>query len=173
MKSKKSKNRCWDGYKPVPGKKPYSKGSCKKANETTAIEYKGKKIILEQISSETGSEVKLYIDDLLEGVFANKASALIHTSKKLTAQPSHLRKTGREYDADKSLDIRCLECDSNSKRPSDDDLSPKAMKTREAELAGIAGLYDKSEKHYSRIRVLDDLIKRDRRHLISNPPKRP
>ena len=20
--------RCWTGYKPVPGKKPYSKGSC-------------------------------------------------------------------------------------------------------------------------------------------------
>lgn len=24
------KGRCWKGYKPVPGKKPYSKGSCKK-----------------------------------------------------------------------------------------------------------------------------------------------
>lgn len=24
------KDRCWDGYEPVPGKKPYSKGSCKK-----------------------------------------------------------------------------------------------------------------------------------------------
>jgi hypothetical protein len=23
-------NRCWEGYKPVPGKKPYSKGSCEK-----------------------------------------------------------------------------------------------------------------------------------------------
>ena len=22
--------RCWEGYKPVPGKKPYSKGSCEK-----------------------------------------------------------------------------------------------------------------------------------------------
>lgn len=25
-----SKNRCWKGYEPVPGKKPYEKGSCKK-----------------------------------------------------------------------------------------------------------------------------------------------
>jgi len=25
--------RCWKGYKPVPGKKPYSKGSCKSVNE--------------------------------------------------------------------------------------------------------------------------------------------
>ena len=24
------KTRCWKGYEPVPGKKPYSKGSCKK-----------------------------------------------------------------------------------------------------------------------------------------------
>jgi len=24
------KNRCWKGYEPVPGKKPYSKGSCRK-----------------------------------------------------------------------------------------------------------------------------------------------
>jgi len=27
---KKSKNRCWDGYEPVPGKKPYSEDSCRK-----------------------------------------------------------------------------------------------------------------------------------------------
>lgn len=25
-----SKSRCWKGYKPVPGKKAYSKGSCEK-----------------------------------------------------------------------------------------------------------------------------------------------
>jgi len=24
------KTRCWVGYEPVPGKKPYSKGSCRK-----------------------------------------------------------------------------------------------------------------------------------------------
>jgi len=28
-KNKKKKGRCWDGYEPVPGKKPYSKGSCR------------------------------------------------------------------------------------------------------------------------------------------------
>lgn len=26
---KKKKGRCWKGYEPVPGKEPYSKGSCK------------------------------------------------------------------------------------------------------------------------------------------------
>lgn len=28
--AKKNKNRCWDGYEPVPGKEPYSEGSCRK-----------------------------------------------------------------------------------------------------------------------------------------------
>ena len=28
-KNKKKKGRCWTGYEPVPGKKPYSKGSCR------------------------------------------------------------------------------------------------------------------------------------------------
>lgn len=26
---KKKKSRCWKGYEPVPGKEPYSKGSCR------------------------------------------------------------------------------------------------------------------------------------------------
>ncbi len=30
MKKGKKTNRCWKGYKPVKGKKAYSKGSCKK-----------------------------------------------------------------------------------------------------------------------------------------------
>ena len=29
-KTKKKKGRCWSGYKPVKGKKPYSPGSCRK-----------------------------------------------------------------------------------------------------------------------------------------------
>lgn len=29
-KPKMGKSRCWPGYKPVPGKMPYTKGSCKK-----------------------------------------------------------------------------------------------------------------------------------------------
>ena len=27
------KGRCWTGYKPVPGKKPFSPGSCEKVSE--------------------------------------------------------------------------------------------------------------------------------------------
>lgn len=30
-KPMKRKNRCWKGYRPVPGKTPFSSGSCKKA----------------------------------------------------------------------------------------------------------------------------------------------
>jgi hypothetical protein len=30
------KNRCWKGYKPTPGKTPYSKGSCMKESKTPA-----------------------------------------------------------------------------------------------------------------------------------------
>lgn len=29
-KIEKKKNRCWEGYEPVPGKKPYSEDSCRK-----------------------------------------------------------------------------------------------------------------------------------------------
>ena len=30
FKQLREKGRCWTGYKPVPGKEPYSPGSCKK-----------------------------------------------------------------------------------------------------------------------------------------------
>ena len=30
-KKEKKKGRCWKGYKPTPGKEPYSEGSCMKA----------------------------------------------------------------------------------------------------------------------------------------------
>ena len=30
LKKKGKKGRCWPGYAPVKGKKPYSPGSCKK-----------------------------------------------------------------------------------------------------------------------------------------------
>lgn len=29
----KKKGRCWDGYKPTPGKEPYSEGSCEKEKQ--------------------------------------------------------------------------------------------------------------------------------------------
>lgn len=30
-KPTKKSGRCWSGYKPTPGKRPYSKGSCMKS----------------------------------------------------------------------------------------------------------------------------------------------
>ena len=29
----KTENRCWEGYEPTPGKKPYSEGSCRKISK--------------------------------------------------------------------------------------------------------------------------------------------
>ena len=33
FKAKINKNRCWEGYEPVKGKKPYSEGSCRKEDK--------------------------------------------------------------------------------------------------------------------------------------------
>lgn len=40
--------RCWDGYKPTPGKKPYEKGSCMKEEDDLQeeAEHEGKKVTL-------------------------------------------------------------------------------------------------------------------------------
>ena len=35
-----SKSRCWKGYEPTPGKKAYSKGSCRKKSPMTAYEVR-------------------------------------------------------------------------------------------------------------------------------------
>lgn len=40
-------DRCWTGYKPTPGKKPYEKGSCMKEDEIhEEAEHEGKKVTL-------------------------------------------------------------------------------------------------------------------------------
>jgi hypothetical protein len=45
------KGRCWTGYKPVPGKEPYSKGSCKKEEVEFYEEYDVEELfdILEEV----------------------------------------------------------------------------------------------------------------------------
>jgi len=58
--------RCWTGYKPVPGKKPYSKGSCKKEDINYDIEmYEADDEeefthVLEMVNEE-GEELDLFI----------------------------------------------------------------------------------------------------------------
>lgn len=44
----KINERCWDGYKPTPGKKPYEKGSCMKEYDDVQedAEHEGKKVTL-------------------------------------------------------------------------------------------------------------------------------
>lgn len=46
---KSIEERCWSGYKPTPGKKPYEKGSCMKEEDSDIMEeseYQGKKVTL-------------------------------------------------------------------------------------------------------------------------------
>ena len=33
------KNRCWKGYRPTKGKKPYSKGSCTKRKRKLKLKF--------------------------------------------------------------------------------------------------------------------------------------
>lgn len=49
--------RCWKGYKPVKGKKPYSKGSCEKIAEGTAMD-KMLKAIDDAFSPENQKKMK-------------------------------------------------------------------------------------------------------------------
>lgn len=37
---KENNSRCWKGYEPVKGKKPYSPGSCKKSGKPTKAKKK-------------------------------------------------------------------------------------------------------------------------------------
>lgn len=50
---KKKRGRCWDGYKPVPGKEPYSEGSCKKVDEASQDEPEVFEDLLETIDEAT------------------------------------------------------------------------------------------------------------------------
>jgi hypothetical protein len=43
MPKKSSSNRCWKGYEPTPGKKPYSNGSCKKSSSNKSSDKKESK----------------------------------------------------------------------------------------------------------------------------------
>lgn len=36
---RRRRNRCWKGYRPVRGKKPYSKGSCKKKFKDERLKF--------------------------------------------------------------------------------------------------------------------------------------
>ena len=51
--------RCWEGYKPVPGKKPYSEGSCAPVSKA---EYKGKKVPLNKPMRGDVKKFKAFVD---------------------------------------------------------------------------------------------------------------
>ena len=54
-KNNKKKGRCWKGYKPTPGKTPYSKGSCMKESVFQAYRMLGS--LISEVA--TGSEDEL------------------------------------------------------------------------------------------------------------------
>lgn len=61
-KKKKKKSRCWDGYKPVSGKKPFEKGSCEKESLEEA-EYQGRKVTLNKPMRGDVKKFKVYVRD--------------------------------------------------------------------------------------------------------------
>ena len=82
----KKKGRCWTGYKPTPGKEPYSPGSCQKESvvKEDVIEY-----ILENemATNEVSAEVLFNVmsDDYLEDIEADIMEAYQTMSPKATA----------------------------------------------------------------------------------------
>jgi hypothetical protein len=56
--NKKRKTRCWKGYKPVKGKRPYSKGSCRKVRRNPGegeVESDGKRRLRERLQKPSKS----------------------------------------------------------------------------------------------------------------------
>jgi len=55
--------RCWDGYKPVPGKKAYSPGSCKKEEvDLDEATFQGKTVPLNKPMAGDVKKSKVYVD---------------------------------------------------------------------------------------------------------------
>jgi len=78
----KAKSRCWAGYKPTPGKKPYSEGSCQsvsKAEDKKKLVEEHKRLVnvLESPShADDKKEAKIQRKELKEYVKAYKARKL-------------------------------------------------------------------------------------------------
>ena len=73
--------RCWTGYKPVPGKKPYSKGSCKKEDMDYDVEvyeleedYDFEYTHVAVFKEENGQYIDLFIDAESDEDAAEQAS---------------------------------------------------------------------------------------------------
>jgi hypothetical protein len=49
------KGRCWTGYKPVPGKAPYSDGSCEKIKEHVVKTGSGYKLVSKKTGKNLGT----------------------------------------------------------------------------------------------------------------------
>jgi hypothetical protein len=92
-KKMKKSSRCWSGYKPTPGKEPFSKGSCMPEAKTPAWQRKAGK------SDEGGlndAGIKSYRA-------ANPGSKL---KKAVTTKPSKLKKGSKSANRRKSFCAR-------------------------------------------------------------------
>lgn len=68
--------RCWEGYKPVPGKKPYSKGSCEPVGKKEEVAPEGstnRKTYLKAFGK-SDVELSVYEDDSIEILFGQDVS---------------------------------------------------------------------------------------------------
>lgn len=66
----KKKDRCWDGYEPTPGKKPYEKGSCqpvKKSEMSKAKDMAGDDVDSSMMMGDLKS-IKKHTDEIMEHV---------------------------------------------------------------------------------------------------------
>jgi hypothetical protein len=58
------KGRCWTGYKPTPGKKPFSPGSCEKVKEDTELDENHVAIAMGKEMDDEGSMIMNQLDQM-------------------------------------------------------------------------------------------------------------
>ena len=75
IKEAKKKTRCWKGYKPTPGKTPYSKGSCMKEQAEFIRDFSKRQTESFTTSLVTGATERLgsiALDKLMRALEARK-----------------------------------------------------------------------------------------------------
>lgn len=106
-KKKMKKKRCWSGYKPTPGVKPYDKGSCMKIESITLeeVKKKGKKGVMPKMKigvhkSRAGGLTQKGVEAYRR---ANPGSKL---KTAVTTKPSKLKKGSKSAKRRKSFCAR-------------------------------------------------------------------
>jgi hypothetical protein len=94
----KKKSRCWKGYKPTPGKKPFSKGSCMPVSESVDRIFEELSLINEKkIKRATRVANALYKQrKKAEGTSAESAARLAHQAQLNKLQAAKKESAGRK-----------------------------------------------------------------------------